>query len=87
MRKIKGIQKAVGEFQRYDSNSAFSPTFLVLLFDTESYSLWTEEYYRLGLNNWREFNSDTVVDLGSMMGERRIPINMKNVKEFVAKHF
>ena len=84
---IKGLKKAVGDFQRANAEGYYSPRYGYLMFDKEDGSLWTDEFYSLGHNEWKEYHSETIVNLGRMMSEREIEVNMKNVKEFIEKEF
>lgn len=87
MMKIKGLKKAVGDYQRANSEGFYSPSYGYLMFDSEDGQLWTDEFYSLGHNEWKEYHSDTIVNLGAMMAEREIPVNMANVRQFIAENF
>lgn len=81
--KITGLKKAVGDFQRANADGCYSPRYGYLMFDKEDGSLWTDEFYSLGHNDWKEYNSGTIINLGREMAQRGIEVNMKNVKEFI----
>lgn len=85
--KIKGLKKAVGEYQRANKGGYYSPRYGCLMFDKSDGELWTDEFYSLGHNSWKEYHSDTIVNLGSMMSEQEIPVTMQNVKEFIMNNF
>ena len=85
--KIKGQKQAVGDYKRANGEGANSPRYGYLMFDREDGEIWTDEFYSLGQNEWKEYHSDTIVNLGSMMAEQGIEINMKNVKEFIQNNF
>ena len=85
--KINGLKKAVGDYQSLNREGGFSPWYGELMYDTETGEIWTDEFYSIGHNTWREYHSKTIVNLGEMMGEKDIAVNMKNVKEFIATHF
>ena len=57
------------------------------MFDKEDGEIWTDEFYSLGHNEWKEYHSDTIVDIGKMMSDQEIKINMKNVKDFICNSF
>lgn len=84
---IKGLKKAVGDYKRANAGGYYSPRYGYLMFDKEDGSLWTDEFYSLGHNSWKEYHSESIINLGSMMAEREIEINMKNVREFIEKEF
>ena len=85
--KIKGLKKAVGDYQRANVEGSYSPRYGCLMFDQKSGELWTDEFYSLGHSSWKEYQSKSVVNLGKMMQDREIDINMKNIKEFIEKSF
>ena len=87
MKEITGLKKAVGDYQRANAEGCYSPRYGRLMYDREEGSLWTDEFYSLGHNEWKEYHSDTIINLGSMMAERGIEINMKNVRDFIKKEF
>lgn len=86
-KNIKGLKKAVGDYQRVNAGGCYSPRYGYLMYDKEDGSLWTDEFYSLGRNSWKEYYSKTIVNIGSMMVKRGIDINMKNVKDFIEKEF
>ena len=84
--KIKGLKKAVGDYQKANKDGYYNPKYGYLMFDKETGELWTDEFYSLGHNSWKEYRSDTIVNLGKIMIENGIEINMKNVKDFIFNH-
>ena len=84
--KIKGLKKAVGDYQRFNAEGTYSPRYGYLMFNKEDGTIWTDEFYSLGHNSWKEYNSKSIINLGKMMTEQEIEINMKNVKEFIEKY-
>lgn len=87
MLKIKGLKKAIGEFKRANSYGWYSPRYGYLMFDFSDGEIWTDEFYSIGHNSWKEYHSQSIVNLGSLMQEQGIEINMRNVKEFIEKNF
>ncbi len=85
--KIKGIKKAVGEYKRANAGGHYSPRYGVLMFDYSDGEVWTDEFYSLGHNSWKEYHSESIVNLSNMMSEKNIEITMANVKEFIKSHF
>ena len=89
-KKIKGLKKAVGEYQWANSQGTYSPWYGCLMFDKNTGELWTDTFYSLGHNEWKEYHDSDVVNLGSMMAEEapyEYVVSMKAVKEFIFKHF
>jgi hypothetical protein len=85
--KIKGLKKAVGAYKRANEGGYYSPYYGRLMYDKSNGTLWTDEFYSLGHNSWVEYNSDSIVNLGAMMADEEIAVNMENVKEFIETHF
>lgn len=85
--KIKGLKTAIGDYKRANKEGYYSPRYGYLMFDKEDGKIWTDEFYSLGHNEWKEYHSDTIVNLGQMMSERELEINMKTVKEFIHNNF
>lgn len=85
--KITGLKKAVGDYQRANAEGYYTPRYGYLMFDKSDGELWTDEFYSLGHNEWKEYHSNTIVNLGRMMAEQEIEVNMKNVREFIEKEF
>ncbi len=85
--KIKGLKRAISDYKRANMDGDFSPFYGYLMFDKGDGKVWTDEFYSLGHNEWREYHSEDIVNLGQMMSEREIEINMKNVKDFIINNF
>lgn len=85
--KIKGLKKAVGEYNRSNSNGFYSPFYGELMFDTSDGEIWTDVFCSIGHNEWKEYHSDSIVNLGRMMKEYSLPVNMKTVRRFVEETF
>jgi len=85
--KIKGLKSAVGEYKSTNKEGYYSPRYGHLMFDRGSGEIWTDEFYSLSHNDWKEYHSDTIVNLGQLMSERGLEVNMKNVKEFVCSNY
>lgn len=83
--KIKGLKKAVGEYQRLNAGGYYSPHYGCLMYDTEDGTIWTDEFYSFGHNSWKVYDSKSIVNLGRLMAEQGIPVSMANVKEFVER--
>lgn len=85
--KINGLKKAVGDYQRANSGGSYSPWYGCLMYDKSDRSVWVDTFYSLGHNEWKEYHSTNIVNLGRLMSEQGIPVNMKNVRDFVEKYF
>ena len=85
--KIKGLKTAIGDYKRANKGGPYSLLYGNLMFDKESGKIWTVVFCDLGHNSYVVYATDTIIDLGKMMSERHIEINMKNVKEFIYSNF
>lgn len=85
--KIKGLKKAVGDFKRANKGGYYSPRYGQLMFDEETGEIWVDEFYCIGHNWWKEYDSEKIVNLGSMMYEHGVEITMANIKDFIQKNF
>ena len=85
--KIKGLKTAIGDYKRANKGGPYSRLYGNLMFDKESGKFRTDELCDLGHNSYVVYATDTIIDLGKMMSERHLEINMKNVKEFIYSNF
>lgn len=84
--KIKGLKSAVGDYQRANTEGHYSPRYGIMMFDVEDGELWTDEFYDLGHNSFKEYHSKTIIPVSTLMkgfGFTDEGINMKNVREFI----
>lgn len=86
MNNLKNLKKAVGDYQRTNKGGTYDPRYGFLMFDRKTRELWTDEYYDIGHNTWKEYNSDSIMNLGRLMGEQGLDITMKSVVEFIKKN-
>lgn len=81
MTKVKGVKKAIGDYNRANKGGVYSPRYGYIMLDRESGEVWTDEFYSLGRNEWKQYHSPHVVNLSGYMAERGISVNMTNVRE------
>lgn len=86
MLKLKGLKKAVGEFQRANKGSYYNPRYGKLMLDRSTGELWTDEFYSLGHNSWTEYHDESIINLirYTELNEDD-EINMQNVKRWAEK--
>ena len=82
--KIHNLKKAIGDYKRFNEGGAYNPRYGLLMYEKSSGYLWTDEFYDLGHNSYIVYDDD-VVNLGLLMKEKGIEVNMKNTKEFIEK--
>lgn len=85
--KITGIKKAVGEYKRANSEGWSSPWYGNIMLDREDGHVWTDVFYSLGHNEWMEYRSPSIIDLGHWMNmqDEDAVINMQTVKAAAEK--
>lgn len=81
MTKVKGIKKAVGDYNRANKGGVYSPRYGYIMLDRASGDVWTDEFYSLGHGDWKQYHSPHIVNLSGYMAERGISVNMANVRE------
>lgn len=67
--KIKGVKKAVGDYNRANAGGYYSPRYGKLMLDRSTGEVWTDEFYSLGHNSWTEYHDPAIVNLGYFMAE------------------
>ena len=84
--KIHNLKKAIGDYKRFNEGGAYNPRYGLLMYEKSSGHLWTDEFCDLGHNAYIVYDDDgDVVNLGLLMKEKDIEVNMKNTKEFIEK--
>lgn len=85
--KIKGLKKAIGDYKRVNAGGYYDPHYGFLMYDKSTGEIWTSEFYDFGHNSYIAYNDPDIVNLGRMMNENEIEINMANTKKFIAENF
>lgn len=86
--KLKGLKKAIGDFNRANAGGYYSPSYGKLMLNTSTGEIWTDEFYSLGHNSWIEYHDKDIINLGNEMNDydwqynTETAITMKNVKAF-----
>lgn len=83
--KIHNLKKAIGDYKRFNKDGAYSPRYGLLMYDASNGDLWTDEFYDLGQGSYTVYDNENIVNLGSLMKEKGIEVNMENTKEFIEK--
>lgn len=82
MLKLQGLNKAIGDYHRANSGSPYSPRYGVLMLDKSTGEIWTDEFYSLGQNEWKEYHSKDIINLGLIMENECWQITRENIKEY-----
>ena len=85
--KLKGLKKAIGDYKRANAEGKYSPSYGRLMLDKESGEIWTDCFYDIGHNSWKEYHSKSVIDIGRLVGREYEEVNMKTVQAYVEKHY
>ena len=83
--KIHNLKKAIGDYKRFNDGGAYSQRYGLLMYEKSSGYLWTDEFCDLGHNAYIVYDDDDVVNLGLLMKEKDIEVNMENTKAFIEK--
>lgn len=85
---LKGLKKAVGDYQRANKGGQYDARYGVLMLDRSTGELWTDEFYSLGHNTWKEYHDKSIIKLLKYTDEQFIDtseINMQNVRRWAEK--
>lgn len=85
--RIKGVKEAVKTYHNVNKGGIFDPWYGYLMFDYSDGEVWTDEFYSLGHNEWKEYRSKTIIRLDQAMREQLYSITEENVYEFIRNNF
>lgn len=85
--KIQGLRKAVREYKDANSGGYYSPHCGYLMYDKSTGELWTDEFWSIGHNEWMEYHSDDIINIGGEMIGEGIEINERTVKEYIINNY
>ena len=86
--KIKGLKKSIGDYQRANEGGYYDARYGRLMLDRSTGELWTDEFYSLGHNSWKEYHDDAIINLISYISDDiqdSVDVNMQNVKTYAEK--
>lgn len=81
--KITGLKKAVGDYKELNAGGPYDSIYGELMFNVATGEIWTDEFCSIGHNSWNVYDSIAIINLGKMMKMEKVPVTMKNVKEFI----
>ena len=82
MLKLKGLNKAIGDYHRANSGGPYSPRYGVLMLDKSTGEIWTDEFYDLGHRRCAIYKTDNIINLGYTMENEGWEITRDNIKEY-----
>ena len=80
--KITGIKKAVGDYNRANKGGYYSPRYGRLMLDRVTGEVWTDEFYSLGHGDFNVYRSESIVNLGNVIGNDNNAVNMAIVRRY-----
>ena len=86
--EVKGLKKAVGDYQKANAGGAYDARYGTMMLDCNTGELWTDEFYSLGHNDWKEYHEQSIINLSGFMMEHQgedFKVNMVTVKEYAIK--
>lgn len=87
MLKLKGLNKAIGDYHRANSGSPYSARHGHLMLNKSTGEIWTDEFYGSNLNNWKEYHSKDIINLGLCMLDDGYEITRDAVKDFCFERY
>lgn len=82
MLKLKGLNKAIGDYHRSNSGGPYSSRYGYLMLDKSTGEIWCDEFYSLGQNEFKRYHSDNIINLGYRMESEGYEITRDNIKEY-----
>lgn len=61
--KITGLKKSVGDYQSLNAGGHYSPWYGKLMLDRDTGELWTDSFYNIGHNQWKEYHDKSIIDI------------------------
>lgn len=83
--EIKGLKKAVGDYQRANADGAYDSRYGYMYLDRITGELWTDEHYDLGHSWQTHYHSPSIINIVSYIAEHKMDVfavTMAIVKEY-----
>ena len=80
--KITGIKKAVGDYNRANKGGCYSPRYGRIMLDRATGEVWSDEFYCLGHGDFIAYHSESIVNLGNVIGNDNNAVNMATVRRY-----
>lgn len=80
--KIKNLKKAIGHYRESNRTNAWGYSRMrgELMLDRSTGELWVDDFF--DSYSWKEYKSESIVNLGRRMEDDGIEIKMANVKAY-----
>ena len=80
--KLEGLKKAVGDYQRANKGGYYSSEYGYLMLDRSTGELWTDYFYSIGHNSWKEYEDKAIINLGQIIENDEEKVSMATVKAY-----
>lgn len=82
MKKIKGVKKAVSEYNSWMSGQG-KARYAYIMYDKNTGEVWTDVYDDLGRNTWDEYHDKSIINISGILNEWGLKTSMQNIKECI----
>lgn len=82
LRKITGLKKAVGEYNRANAGGFYSSRYGYLMLDRSTGEVWTDEFCDYGHGTYKNYHSSDIINLSREILGHGITVSMKSVRQF-----
>lgn len=72
------LRKAIRDYVNYNKGGYYDPHYGIMMIDREDGMIWTDEFYSLGHNEWKEYHSKSITSLSYELSMRDIEIINRN---------
>lgn len=85
MKKINGIKKAVGDYNRANAGGNYSASYGKLMLDRSTGEVWCDYFYNLGHNEWKQYHDPAIIDLSREITEQGETVSMITVRAYAER--
>lgn len=72
------LKKAIKDYIDFNKCGYYNPRYGVIMINREDGAVWTDEFYSLGHNSWKVYNSKSIISLSQELLVRNIEITKQN---------
>lgn len=83
--KVKGLKKAVGDYQRANAGGPYDPRYGYMYLDRSTGELWTDEHYDLGHSWQTHYHDPAIINIIRYIADHEkhsFNVNMAIVKKY-----
>lgn len=82
---LTNVETAVSEYREANKDGMYSPRYGKLMLDRSTGEVWTDEFYSLGHNEWKEYHNKAIINLGSLINENGENVTVDTANEYGKK--